>query len=210
MGILLLAAARGTTMTISADGAGRARRRGRAGRSWSNQGLERNRGTPEGDRRLAGRRRRARRWSPSSARRSSGFRSRRIASRASCRRSSARAARRTSSCEQIRRRIAELKGADLAAIFDAQLLMLDDPMLVGRAADDRPRRAGQRRVGGAARARRDRRGLRRRRGSVPARAQGRPARRRRPPAHEPARRKGRRARSAAGSRHAVRARSPTS
>jgi phosphotransferase system enzyme I (PtsI) len=35
---------------------------------------------------------------------------------------------------QIRRRIAELKGADLAAIFDAQLLMLDDPMLVSRAA----------------------------------------------------------------------------
>jgi phosphoenolpyruvate-protein phosphotransferase (PTS system enzyme I) len=36
--------------------------------------------------------------------------------------------------EQIRGRIAELKGADLAAIFDAQLLMLEDPMLVGRAA----------------------------------------------------------------------------
>ena len=36
--------------------------------------------------------------------------------------------------EQIRRRIAELKGADLASIFDAQLLMLDDPILVGRAA----------------------------------------------------------------------------
>jgi phosphotransferase system enzyme I (PtsI) len=35
---------------------------------------------------------------------------------------------------QIRRRIADLKGADLAAIFDAQLLLLDDPMLVGRAA----------------------------------------------------------------------------
>jgi phosphotransferase system enzyme I (PtsI) len=35
---------------------------------------------------------------------------------------------------QIRRRIAELKGADLAAIFDAQLLILDDPMLLGRAA----------------------------------------------------------------------------
>ena len=31
MGILLLAAARGTTITISADGAGRAGRRGRAG-----------------------------------------------------------------------------------------------------------------------------------------------------------------------------------
>jgi phosphoenolpyruvate-protein phosphotransferase (PTS system enzyme I) len=37
--------------------------------------------------------------------------------------------------EQIRGRIAELKGSDLAAIFDAQLLMLDDPVLVGRAAD---------------------------------------------------------------------------
>ena len=35
---------------------------------------------------------------------------------------------------QIRRRIAELKGSDLAAIFDAQLLLLDDPMVVGRAA----------------------------------------------------------------------------
>jgi phosphotransferase system enzyme I (PtsI) len=35
---------------------------------------------------------------------------------------------------QIRGRIAELKGSDLAAIFDAQLLLLDDPMLVGRAA----------------------------------------------------------------------------
>ena len=37
--------------------------------------------------------------------------------------------------QQIRTRISELKGADLAAIFDAQLLMLDDPVLVGRAAD---------------------------------------------------------------------------
>ena len=35
---------------------------------------------------------------------------------------------------QIRTRIAGLKGADLAAIFDAQILMLDDAMLVGRAA----------------------------------------------------------------------------
>ncbi|HVQ16632.1 MAG TPA: putative PEP-binding protein, partial [Vicinamibacterales bacterium] len=36
--------------------------------------------------------------------------------------------------EQIRRRIAAAHGADLAAIFDAQLLMLDDPIVVGRAA----------------------------------------------------------------------------
>ena len=35
---------------------------------------------------------------------------------------------------QIRERIAKVKGTELAAIFDAQLLMLDDPMLVGRAA----------------------------------------------------------------------------
>ncbi len=39
-----------------------------------------------------------------------------------------------SQLEQIRRRIAAARGADLAAIFDAQLLMLDDPILVGRAA----------------------------------------------------------------------------
>ena len=35
---------------------------------------------------------------------------------------------------QIRQRIEALKGGDLAAIFDAQLLILDDEMLVGRAA----------------------------------------------------------------------------
>jgi phosphotransferase system enzyme I (PtsI) len=35
---------------------------------------------------------------------------------------------------QIRGRIAAVKGTELAAIFDAQLLMLDDPMLVSRAA----------------------------------------------------------------------------
>src|SRR5687767_3274479 len=36
--------------------------------------------------------------------------------------------------EQIRQRVADLKGTDLAAIFDAQLLMLEDAMLIGRAA----------------------------------------------------------------------------
>jgi phosphoenolpyruvate-protein phosphotransferase (PTS system enzyme I) len=36
--------------------------------------------------------------------------------------------------QQIRTRIAALKGTDLASIFDAQLLILDDPMLVSRAA----------------------------------------------------------------------------
>jgi phosphotransferase system enzyme I (PtsI) len=36
--------------------------------------------------------------------------------------------------QQIRTRIARITGSDLAAIFDAQLLILDDPMLIGRAA----------------------------------------------------------------------------
>src|SRR5262245_54211458 len=34
---------------------------------------------------------------------------------------------------EIRTRIAGMKGPDLAAIFDAQLLILDDPLLIGRA-----------------------------------------------------------------------------
>lgn len=36
--------------------------------------------------------------------------------------------------QQIRERMAQVKGSDLAAIFDAQILLLDDPLLVGRAA----------------------------------------------------------------------------
>ncbi|MGH9346030.1 MAG: phosphoenolpyruvate-utilizing N-terminal domain-containing protein, partial [Vicinamibacterales bacterium] len=36
--------------------------------------------------------------------------------------------------QQLRSRVASLRGADLAAIFDAQILMLDDPLLVSRAA----------------------------------------------------------------------------
>jgi phosphotransferase system enzyme I (PtsI) len=43
-------------------------------------------------------------------------------------------ARSTEQLQQIRRRVHELRGADLAAIFDAQLLILEDPMLVARAA----------------------------------------------------------------------------
>ena len=37
--------------------------------------------------------------------------------------------------QQIRSRIATLRGHDLAAIFDAQLLILEDPMLIGRASE---------------------------------------------------------------------------
>lgn len=42
-------------------------------------------------------------------------------------------ARSRSRIVQIRTRIAERNGGELAAIFDAQLLLLDDPMLLGRA-----------------------------------------------------------------------------
>ena len=45
-------------------------------------------------------------------------------------------------------------GAELAPLFDAQLLMLDDPLLVGRAPDVDSRGKGQRRVGRAAGVRR--------------------------------------------------------
>ncbi|MEW6321754.1 MAG: phosphoenolpyruvate--protein phosphotransferase [Acidobacteriota bacterium] len=37
--------------------------------------------------------------------------------------------------QDIRDRIAQARGAELAALFDAQLLMLDDPLFVGRARD---------------------------------------------------------------------------
>jgi phosphotransferase system enzyme I (PtsI) len=57
--------------------------------------------------------------------------------------------------EQIRTRIADSRGADLAAIFDAQLLMLDDPILVGRAIS-RLRRAGHPNGGNARSTRRQR------------------------------------------------------
>ena len=89
---------------------------------------------------------------------------------------------RASSCSDIRARVARPARPELASLFDAQLLMLDDPMLVPRAADDRPRAARQRRVGGAAGVRRVQRGVRRGRRSVPARAQGRRRRPRRPAA----------------------------
>jgi phosphoenolpyruvate-protein phosphotransferase (PTS system enzyme I) len=43
-------------------------------------------------------------------------------------------ARSAEQLRQIRERVTALRGADLAAIFDAQILMLDDPLLLGRAA----------------------------------------------------------------------------
>ena len=55
--------------------------------------------------------------------------------------------------QDIRARVAQGPGSELAALFDAQLLMLDDPMLVGRAEEIIRDRARQRRVGRASRLR---------------------------------------------------------
>ena len=85
-----------------------------------------------------------------------------------------------------RHRIARSGGAEHAYIFDAQLLMLDDAMLIGPGGDDHPERAAERGVGAPARARRDLGALRRGAGQLSARAQGRRRRRGRPAVHEPA------------------------
>ena len=105
-------------------------------------------------------------------------RARRTSSRASRRAARGRAQQLT----DIRARVGARRGPELASLFDAQLLMLDDPMLVPRAADDRPRAARQRRVGRPAGVPRVQRRLRRGRRSVPARAEGRRRRPRRPAA----------------------------
>ena len=103
--------------------------------------------------------------------------------------SEARGRARASRSQQIKARIAERRGAEHASLFDAQLLMLDDPMLVGRAAAIVRERAAQRRVGAAAGARRDLgASSTRSQDPLPARAQGRRRRRGRPAEHEPARR----------------------
>ena len=126
--------------------------------------------------------------------------------RASSSGSTTRARDRASRSQHIKDRIADSVGADHAYLFDAQLLMLDDPMLIERAAADHPRRAAQRRVGAAARAASEISALfDRGRGSLPARAQGRRRRRRRPAVHEPARRR-RSDRSVHGTRRAAGAR----
>ena len=89
--------------------------------------------------------------------------------------------------QQIRERIATSVGAEHAYLFDAQLLMLDDAMLIDRAADIIRHRTVERRIGARARARRDLRALRSGRGRLPPRAPGRHQRRRRAALHEPAR-----------------------
>ena len=137
MGILLLAAARGTTITISADGAGRSRRPSTRWRSWSNPDLVRNRGTPERHRRLGrhGRRPGAGRH-PAHAGHPVSDRARSRGARAVGARARARCAR-TSSSSRSAGASPSSRAPTWPSIFDAQLLMLDDPMLRRPRRDDR-------------------------------------------------------------------------
>ena len=211
MGLLLLAAAQGSRITITADGADEEQAMA-ALCALVERGFDESRHAPDRTRRVArhrhrqGARAQARHARPAVPRAGLARRARARAARRGPR------ARARADSSRSRQRIATTAGAEHAYLFDAQLLMLDDAMLVGRAAEIDPQRAAERRVGAAARARADLRALRPGAGSLPARAQGRRRRRRRPAVHEPARgRRSRRAvqrpRGAAGARrrrgHAV-------
>ena len=134
MGILLLAAARGSTITISADGHDERDAVDGAGRRWSNPDSARTHAAPEGHRRVAGRRLRPR-GHPDPARAGAALpdRRRRGSSTSSSRLDESRVRSREQLVD-IRARVAQRR-PELASLFDAQLLMLDDPMLVPRAAD---------------------------------------------------------------------------
>ena len=171
--------------------------------AWSKAASERNCGAPERHRRLARRRGRPR-GDPDAAHGgdalpdpagSRGPRSRR--------RCSARARNHGSSCRTFARASRRAAAANWRRFFDAQILMLDDPMLVGRAEEI----VRSERVNAAWAVHRayeeldqlfsgDGR-------SVPARARERRRRRRRPPAHEPAPRRARTARAAEPDRRSV-------
>ena len=131
MGILLLAAARGTHR----HDRGRGRRRRRRGRRAVRAGAIRLR-RGQLMQRLTGHRRVARRGGRPRRDPHAAGAGARATSRAGTRRQRAAAARaarasaRASSSTDIRARLAAGPGADLASLFDAQLLMLDDPMLV--------------------------------------------------------------------------------
>ena len=85
----------------------------------------------------------------------------------------------------IRESVSERRGRELASIFDAQLAMLDDPMLVPRAAEIIRDQRRQRRLGDRTRIRGIQRPLRRDRGFVSPGAEGGPGRRRRAAGDEP-------------------------
>ena len=172
MGLLLLAAARGTSITISADGPDEdaARRRAvRAGRARLRRGVRMN--ARNRHRRLARHRGGPRAGRPHAAPRRPLPGRRRSRRAPSCRASTDAQGRSRRQLEAIRDALAGVAGQGAASLFDAQLLMLDDPMLVGRAAAFIRDERAQRRVGAARGARRASALFdRRRRRSVPARA----------------------------------------
>ena len=133
MGLLLLAAAQGTSVTISADGADEIdgdRRAARAGRARLRRGAVHLKGLGVSPGIGIGRALVLKR----STRELRFQRAAGAGRRASSSGSSRRATRSREQIEQIKKRIAESAGAEHAYLFDAQLLMLDDPMLIDRAA----------------------------------------------------------------------------
>ena len=142
--------------------------RGRAGRGGSLGGAVRThrlaastrRHAPDRTRRFPWHRRSAKRWCSNAARATSASASRPRGSPVSWSGSLPRASVRANSSQQIQQRIATSAGTEHAYLFDAQLLMLDDAMLIDRAAEIIRDRAAERGVGARARARRDLRALR--------------------------------------------------
>ena len=173
MGILLLAAARGTTLTIAAEGpmprprierALRARRVGLRGGTLMRRltGAAIVPGIGIGRAVLLVRRGRALRT-----------RSRRSRWPRKSPASSGHVTRSREQLMAIKDRLSAGPGAELAALFDAQILMLDDPLLMSRAIALVRGGAGERGLGRAARLRRAGRALCRRQRRLPARARRR-------------------------------------
>ena len=133
MGLLLLAAAQGSAITIIGGRRRTRRRRSRRSARWSSAASTR-RHAPDRTRRLA--RHRRRQGARAQARHAATCVPRPCGAGAARARAARRGARagRASSCSRSRQRIAAAAGADHAYLFDAQLLMLDDAMLIDRAA----------------------------------------------------------------------------
>ena len=135
MGILLLAAARGSTITISRRGHGTSATPSTRWWRWCSPASARTHAAPEGHRRLAGRRRPA---APCMLiQRAQVLRYQIAATRDRPRGRAARREPRSSRAISwsTSRRAWRCGARSSASLFDAQLLMLDDPMLLPRAAD---------------------------------------------------------------------------
>ena len=133
MGLLLLAAAQGTASPSPPTAPTRATPSRRCAR-WSSAASTR-RHAPDRTRRLARASASARRWCSSAARATCASACRRRWWRASSSGSTRRARGRASSSSRSSTASPTSAGAEHAYLFDAQLLMLDDAMLIDRAAE---------------------------------------------------------------------------